>query len=47
MAVYTTDRRIRVVLQILLDEIEEKISVIERRQAIDTQNGIGSLSANL
>jgi hypothetical protein len=35
MATYATDQRIRLVLEILSDELEEKITEIERRQAID------------
>ena len=46
MAAYTTDRRIRIILQVLLDEIEQKITAIERRQAIDAQNGIGLLNGH-
>jgi len=41
MAAYTTDRRIRVILQVLLDEIEQKITAIERRQALDARTDIG------
>jgi hypothetical protein len=43
MAAYTMDRRIRVILQVMLDEIEQKITLIERRQALDARAETGAL----
>lgn len=33
MAAYTADRRVRVMLEVLLDQLEQKITAIERCQA--------------
>jgi hypothetical protein len=37
MAAYTTDQKIRVVLELLSDDLEQKITAIEHRQASDAE----------
>jgi hypothetical protein len=37
MAAYTTDQRIRVILELLSDELEQEITTLEHRQASDAE----------